>query len=222
MMRSEADWMREYEHRGALWFHDGNPKRPHVRLHKGKHSDGFFNSELVMEDPVFLDSACSEFVALLKISGFDIHTVDRVVGPSIGAITLANDISRNIAMRTGQCLRAYTEKEGDGANMKMVFKKTRVIPGEHVLLCEDVVTTGDSVELTARAIADSGGIVFPLVVVLVNRSGAVELNGRNIIALIDKKMNDWEPGECELCRLGSEALYPPKATENWKRLHADY
>lgn len=220
MLRSADSWISQYQQKGALWIHDGNPQRPHALLTSGKHSNGFFNSELVMEDSILLDEACFDLVKLLEREDLVLNDVDRVVGPAMGAITLAHDISRHIGRaRDRFCLRAYTEKEPAGNSFVMQFKKTKIRPGERILAVEDVLTTGGSVNLTADAVELDGGTVLPFVAVLVNRSGLTEASGKKIVALIDRPMPMWVADECPLCKEGSEAIRP-KGTENWGRLNA--
>lgn len=222
MHRNQDGWIEAYKDMGALWIHDGNPKRPHAVLTSGKHSSGFFNSELVMEDPVRLDQATEDLTELLQQAQCFFYAIDRVVGPAMGAITLAHDMSRHIGRtRSRPCLRAYTEKEIDGTGKLMVFKRTIVHTNEQILLVEDVLTTGSSVDLTASAVLNAGASVLPFVAVLVNRTGLKEVNGRKIVALIDRPMPAWELDECELCKQGSEGIRP-KGKENWARLNATY
>lgn len=221
MKRTEQEWIEEYQKKGALWIHDENPKRPHALLTSGKHSTGFFNSELIMEDAWLLADACANLLYKLEIEeNVQLDTIDRVVGPAMGAITMAHELARQIAEGTGRrCLRAYTEKLEDGKTM--VFKRTSIGMTESVLLCEDVLTTGGSVSNATAAVAANHGYVSPFVLVLVNRSGLKEVDGKKIISLIDKPMPMWAPEACPLCKQGSEAI-KPKAAENWKRLNAEY
>lgn len=249
MNRTSEDWVRSYNQANALWIHDHNPRRPHALLTSGKHSSGFFNSELVMEDPTFLDEAADDLVHLLIDEGIEIDDVERVVGPAMGAITLAHDMARHIVQNRftqKPCLRAYTEKETKivvmrlgqrctidqsdqcrddivmgQPNKAMVFKKTNIRFGDHCLPVEDVLTTGGSVELTVKAIEKEGGIVLPFVAVLVNRSGLKMVGDKKIVALIDQEMPMWDPKDCPLCRQGSEAIRP-KENENWARLNSAY
>jgi len=93
------------------------------------------------------------------------------------------------------------------------------LPGQSVLPWEDVITTGGSVELMADAVAKAGGIVLPYVLVLVNRSNLQSVNGRRIIALIKRPMTNMAPSDCDLCKVGSEALHPK---DNWERFNASY
>ena len=219
MLRTQKDWIDRYEQNGALWIHDGNPKRPHALLTSGKHSDGFFNSELIMEDSALLAEACSNLLQRLEIGErVVLSKIDRVVGPAMGAITMAHELARQISEGTGhRCLRAYTEK----FEKIMVFQRTIIKPTELVLLVEDVLTTGGSVGITSAAVAATHGYILPFVAVLVNRSGLTHVDEKKIIALIDRPMPMWAADDCPLCKKGSEAIRP-KGTENWKRLNASY
>lgn len=220
MNRNENRWIKLYKQLEALWLHGGNPQQPHIRLTSGMHSSGFFNSGLIAEHPRILDEATQDLVCLLKQFDpeFNPILVDRVVGPAMGAITLAHDIARCLnGVRSNKCRSAYTEKEGD----KMVFKRTTIRPGEHVLVCEDVITTGYSAQKTMEAVTTAGGIVLPYVLTLVNRSEHEFICGNRIIALINKPMPIWFERECPLCAAGSEAIRP-KVDGNWQRLTATY
>lgn len=226
LIRTEIQWIDVYRHRGALWIHDGKPQRPHVVLRSGKHSNGFFDSELVVEDPIILDDAAHDLAGLVAEAGLDLNDVVRVVGPAMGAITLAHDLTRHISHRrlwNGiPILRAYTEKEDSGGVTRMVFKRTKIGKSDRVLLVEDVLTTGASVELSAQAVLDAGGSILPFVATLVNRSGMNMVNGKTIVSLIDKPMPMWPAADCPLCKQGSPALANPKMVENWARLNAQY
>lgn len=223
MLRSQEGWKAEYRGRGALWIHDEDPLRPHALLTSGNHSTGFFNSEGVLEDPALVDGAALDLTELLEFAGLDLTKVNRVVGPAMGAITLAHDIARHISYKSPEgCLRAYVEKHEDVDGVRsMRFGRTKLRAGEHVLLAEDVMTTGGSIALTADAVLKAGGIVLPYVVVLVNRSGHSHIDGREIVSLITHPMPVYTPDECPLCAAGSEPLRP-KDSENWQRLNAVY
>lgn len=215
------EWIAEYSQKGALWIHDGNPKRPHALLTSGLHSDGFFNSSLVCEDPNCLDRAAEDLMGLLEDAGCQRHSVDRVIGPAMGAITLAHDLARQISFVPSTCLTAYVEKVEGSPQKAMKLARTSLKPGERVILTEDVLTTGGSVERAAEAVEAAGGIVLPWIAILVNRSGLSEVGGRKIVALIDRKMSSWKAEECPLCAQGSSAI-KPKDKANWVLLTATY
>lgn len=206
-------WMDRFRQKGAYWVHDGNSRRPHALLTSGDHSSGFFNSEMISEDPILLDEA-SHTLAVLVEEIVKLVRIKRVVGPAMGAIRLAHSLAVRISNRKNRtCLSGYTQ---DG-----VFKRTLVQVGEEVLCCEDVITTGASLEKTIRAVEDAGGIAIDVVVALVNRSNLTEVRGHKIISLISREMPVWKPEECPLCKEGSEALRPKEAG-NWAKLNQTY
>jgi orotate phosphoribosyltransferase len=221
MPRTSGEWIELYKTLGALWIHDGNQKRPHALLTSKMHSSGFFNSELVMERPNLLDEASDQLVEeLLSHPDFH-HRIDRVVGPAMGAITLAHDVARNVEAQTELlCLRSYVEKDGE----RMVFKRGGSLENERTLLVEDVITTAKSVRRCAAAVSERRAAVLPFVLALVNRSGQTNDGERTIVSLINHHMPTWDvPNDeaCPLCAAGSEAIRP-KEGGNWERLNATY
>ncbi|KND49133.1 MAG: Orotate phosphoribosyltransferase [Parcubacteria bacterium C7867-003] len=215
-------WIGKYQQKDALWIHDGNPLRPHALLTSGLHSNGFFNSRLVIPDEDLLAQAAEDLVDLLLSAGLMSH-VGVVVGPQTGATKLADLIANVITRRRGwRCYSASPAKGEVDSKKVMQFSddECMMIHGRYCLLCEDVLTTGGSVSLTARAVANCNGMVLPQVGVLVNRSGTEHVDGAKIVALISRDMPTWQPEECPLCAQGSEAIRPKG--ENWARLNAKY
>ena len=220
-MKTHQQWLDMLNQKEALWLHNGNPSTPHALLTSGRHSDGFFNSGIIAEDPLLLDEACAVLVKSFQQKCRDIGAADRVVGPAMGAITLAGLIALNIAKkRFRTCLTSYTEKVETTEGKKMRFTRNQPGSSEKILVAEDVLTTGGSVKAVIQAIDDLNNPtigVLPYILVLVNRSGLTEVDGKEIIALIDQPMTTWLPEECPLCRQGSLAIKPK---ENWVELSA--
>ena len=220
MNRTTDGWIEEYKKRGALWIHDGNPKRPHALLTSGKHSSGFFNSRLVISDEVLLREAASDLIELFTKEGGDISEIEGVAGPQTGATKLAELISTKITTLTRrECTWASPEKSEQNGRKVMVLndEDRENVRGKYFLLCEDVLTTGGSVDLATDSIDDAAGAVTSFVLVLVNRSGLNEVSGKQIIALIDRPMPMWSREECPLCKEGSVAFRPK---DNWDLLNA--
>ncbi|MEK7165867.1 MAG: hypothetical protein AAB874_03630 [Patescibacteria group bacterium] len=220
-IRCQQGWVDCYKQKQALFIHDNNPKRPHPLLTSGNHSDGFFNSRLIISDDDLLRQVAADLVSLC-IASFSIGRIDRVVGPQTGATKLAQYISYEVGHRRDQsCPWASPSKKGEGKDKSMVFDdpENTVLRGESVLLCEDVLTTGGSIALTVKVIEKARGGVLPFILVLVNRSGFVEFDGIRVISLIDQYMPIWTPDECPLCKQGSVAIRPK---DNWEILNANY
>lgn len=220
MKYDQAGWMQKYTEKEALWIHGGNPSCPHARLTSGLHSNGFFNSRLVIPDDELMRCAASDLRELYLKHGGNISEADGIVGPQTGATKLAEFLSLEFsACPRPACFFASPEKHEEGGVKSMVFETAdrSKLKNQHILLCEDVLTTGGSIGLTVNAIVESGGKVLPYILVLVNRSGLTEIDGRQIVALINHPMPMWNPEDCPLCKEGSEAI-PPKG--NWDKLTA--
>ncbi|MFA5290933.1 MAG: phosphoribosyltransferase family protein [Candidatus Paceibacterota bacterium] len=226
---SQTCWIKTYERKGVFWVHDGNPKRPHALLTSGNHSDGFFWSGPVVDDDVAREAAVEEIIDFLEEQGVGIFDFDRVIGPATGATRLAEEMAFQVTERrwtkdkdAEPCRWSSPKKLGDGSSKTIVLAEGDVRPGERVLLIEDVITTGGSVEANAEIIIAAGATVLPVLVALVNRSGLEKIAERRILALIDRPMPMWAPEDCLLCKAGSEAIRPKKPVENWDRLTAQY
>src|SRR5512133_219879 len=202
-------WRTHFEQREALWIHDGNPKRPHALLTSGKHSSGFFNGDLIIHDVDLLAKACIDLFTLLRTNHeSEILNIDRVVGPAMGAINIATLMAYAMRRVCPGIKCGYVLKEGEGIRKHMTIPpRLSIKQGERILLVEDVLTTGGSTMLTKKALAECGARSMPFVLALVNRSGFQQIDGMNIISLIDHPMPKWDAIECPLCKQGSKAIH---------------
>ncbi len=219
MSRKTDGWVKKYQEKDALWIHDGNVERPHALLTSGMHSNGFFNSRLVTSDEPLLREAASDLVEIYRHAKGFTKGPGLIVGPQTGATKLAEFISDEYE-RYRPCGWVSPEKVGEGKNREMLFspEEFSVLEGEDVLLCEDVITTGGSIDLTAKAVTKARATILPFVLALVNRSGLKELSGRKILALIDRPMQTWTEEECPLCKLKSKPFRPK---DNWYLLNKE-
>ena len=227
MPKNSSHWIETYKKFGALWIHDGNPRRPHALLTSGRHSSGYFNSSIITENPFLIEEACVDLVEKLvsdenTMRSIDVP-IDHVIGPALGAVVMSFCMAQRFQHSTGNpCRASFTEKIASSDGPKMVLGRSSLRSGDRVLVVEDVLTTGGSVDRTIDAVVEAGGNVAPLVAVLVNRSGLGTVRGeRRIVSLIDESMPLWKPEECPLCQQSSEALRP-KDADNWARLNASY
>ncbi len=220
MIRGSTEWKEIYTRMGALWIHSGNPSEPHALLTSGLHSNGYFNSKPVTENSDRLLDAAGDLLDKLTNFQWRYLEIERVIGPQTGATKLAKMLAAHIP----RCKWASPEKVTVGGVQKMVFyghRKQKVVRGERVMLCEDVVSTGESLELTAAIVRKLGGKILPYEVALVNRSASSSIDGRQIVSLIHHEMPMWKKEECPLCKQGSEPLRPREGN-NWEFLTASY
>jgi len=211
-LRGDEYWASEFLRLRSLWIHNGDPTAPHALLASGKHSGGFFNaSKIVGEHPrlAFEAVACLCGGIIKNVDGFS--KLNWIFGSANGATCIANNIGTFLNKSAG-----FTERLGVGRFESMeVNKRFNIKKDDDVLMVDDVLITGGKTLKSIDALERKGATVLPFIIVLVNRSGMISLEGRKIISLIDKEMPIWEPDECSLCEQGSEAVRPK---ENWNKL----
>jgi len=203
----------------AGWIHSGDVKKPHAKLHSGKHSDGFFLCKRVLSRGNLREIIAACIISKLQKAG--LGKVDGVFGSPYSSVLLAGDIGKQLKVKT-----YVPEKDPtDPAGKRMIFKADDPVPEGAVLLqIEELVTTFDSGEATKQAIiaGNPHKVIFaPFVGVLVHRPPVIDRklpDGRKLVPFIERQVNAWDLTECPLCRHGSEPV-PPKGA-NWALLTA--
>ncbi len=160
----------------------------HFLLTSGLHSPLYVEKFQVLQWPEHTARLCA---ALAEMFGGD--GVQVVVGPVTGGIILAHEVGKNLGTRA-----IFTERE----NGKMTLRRGFAIePGERVLVVEDIVTTGGSVQEVLEVVHACGGEVVG-VALLVDRSGGKVDFGVRTEALLTLAVPTYKPEECPLCRDG--------------------
>jgi orotate phosphoribosyltransferase len=221
MHKTSEEWIEEYRLAQALYIHDGTSMNPHPCLSSELHSSGFFDGRKVIKRGDLMVEAASDLVELFLLGNGELSQVHGVIGPQTGATRLAELVSERISQLTGRkCVSASPAKYEQAGVKSMVFsgEEFGLVSGKTILLCEDALSKGGSVRLAVTAALNAGCHILPYILVMVNRSGFDEMDGRKIISLINHPMPMWEPNDCPLCRLGSPAIKNPK--DNWEHLTA--
>jgi orotate phosphoribosyltransferase len=116
-----------------------------------------------------------------------------VLGPTLGGAIIAYELARQL-----DCRAVYAEQEDDKRVLRRGFT---LEPGERVLLCDDILTTGRSVrEIIAVAEAHEAEIVG--IALLLDRSNGQTTFGYPLEALATVKANAFDPASCPMCKEG--------------------
>ncbi|MEL7568850.1 MAG: orotate phosphoribosyltransferase [Dehalobacterium sp.] len=166
----------------------------HFVLTSGRHSDRYVQCAQVLKYPDYTALLCEEIA-----SRFKEEKIDLVIGPAMGGILVAYETARHLGV-----MNLFAERE----NGKMTLRRGFTLqPGEKVLVVEDVVTTGGSVQEVIDLVLRQGAEVVG-VGVLVDRSGGKADFGVRKEAVITMEVPSWEPEICPLCKEGSKAVKP--------------
>jgi orotate phosphoribosyltransferase len=97
--------------------------------------------------------------------------------------------------------------ERDASGTMCLRRGFSLKPDQHVLVIEDVWTTGGSTQEAIRVVEEAGGRVVAAGA-LIDRSGGKIEFPVEAQALLDLPIASYEPDDCPLCRDGSAAVKP--------------
>jgi len=181
----------------------------HFLLASGNHSARYLQSAKVLEYP---QKAAKLTDALAKmIRSADIQ-VDTVCAPALGGVLAGYELARSLGVRS-----IFVEKKEGGMELRRGFE---VKPGEKIIICEDIITTGGSALKAAQAIEALGAKVVAFAS-LANRGFCKRLGSQSeakpecklpkdvpLFSLADFTFEMYLPEECPMCKEGSSAIKP--------------
>ncbi len=180
----------------------GAIRHGHFELTSGLHSETYVQCALVLQYPKYAEqlgrALAAEFMDL---------RVDCVASPAIGGLIIGHEVARAIPPRAdGKPIRAIFVERDSLGNLTL-RRGFRVVPDEHVLVVEDVWTTGGSTCETIRVLEEAGARVVAAGALIDRSGGKIELPVRTE-ALVELKIESYDASECPLCRNGSVAVKP--------------
>lgn len=168
----------------------------HFKLTSGRHSNRYLQCAKIFRNPKYSEELCAALAEKFRGRGVQI-----VVGPAMGAVQMAYEVSRSLG-----CENFFTERGEDG---KMTLRRGFAVqPGQRVLVVEDVVTTGGSVREVVDLVRRSGGSVVGVGSMVDRTNGKIDF-GVPFHALVSLEVESWEPQDCPLCRAGAPAPVKP-------------
>ena len=189
MTTASADVERVFRDSGAL-------REGHFILASGRHSPLYLEKFQVLQHPADTERLCAAIAFWARSIG-----VDSVAGPTTGGIILAHEVARQLGVRA-----IYAERR-EGAAGREFRRGFALSPGERVLVVDDIMTTGGSVQETMAAVRAAGGIVVGASV-LVDRSGGAAHPEVPLHSLWRLDIPSYAPAECPLCAKGIPATHP--------------
>lgn len=132
-----------------------------VQLAGGDHSDVFIDGKHAVDDPDSLDLVAAAMLAAAHEAGVEF---DAVGGLVLGAAPFTFAVANH-----ARCKWFLIRKEPKGRGTNLWIEGARLAPGMRVMLVDDIVTKGGSIQTAyARAVEAGANVVFATT--LVDRS----------------------------------------------------
>ncbi|MGM0501491.1 MAG: orotate phosphoribosyltransferase, partial [Bacillota bacterium] len=162
----------------------------HFKLSSGLHSDKYLQCAQVLQYPDQAQKLADELA-----ERFSDVEIDVVVGPAMGGVTLSYAVGLALGKKT-----IFTEREEGDMTLRRGFQ---LKPGNKVLVVDDVLTTGKSVNEVIEVL-DQEEAELVGVATLVDRSGGEVEFGVPTKSLYEADVTAYEPDECPLCAEGKD------------------
>lgn len=177
----------------------------HFLLSSGLHSDQYVQCQKVLQYPRYGLALAASLVERIHTAGICPRTV---VGPALGAVHWEVYVACALDERAeaGFARGVFAERP-DGTDRFSIRRGIEIIPGEPVLVVEDVTTTGGSARKVVDLVRELGG--EPVAVgAIVDRSGGAACFDVPFFSLIRFDVKSYQPESCPLCREGTPPVKP--------------
>ena len=181
----------------------------HFILSSGNHSNRYLQSAKVLEDPRRAELLATELARQIRENGLK---VDTVCAPALGGVLAGYELARALGVRS-----IFVERKEGKMELRRGFE---VKPGEKILICEDIITTGGSAMEAAEIIKQLGAEVVGFAA-LANRGFCRRVGtggepkpecklptDKPFFALEDFEFAMYPPETCPMCAEGSTAVKP--------------
>lgn len=166
----------------------------HFQLTSGLHSPQYFQCAKVLQYPPHAEKLCR-----MAQQNFSPQRLDAVIAPAVGGIIVAHEVGRLLKTRV-----LFAERQEGKMSLRRGFQ---IAVGEKILVCEDVVTTGGSVQEVIDMVREAGGEVIG-VFCIVDRSNGKANFGAPLLSTLQLAPETYSPENCPLCAAGSTAQKP--------------
>lgn len=170
----------------ALLLETGALLQGHFRLSSGLHSPKYVQCAKLLQHPRNAKALGDELGARVRPM-----QPQKIVAPALGGLIIGYTVAEALGISM-----VFTERKDGEMTLRRGF---HIAAGEHVVIVEDVVTTGKSTRETAKVVAAHNGVVVGFASIL-NRSGKANPFDAPYESLLTLALDTYEESACPLCQ----------------------
>jgi len=166
----------------------------HFRLSSGLHSGGYLQCALVLQHPAHAEALGKALAAALPAGN-----VTAVLSPALGGLIIGHEVARALGVRA-----IFAERQNGTLTLRRGFELSDT---DHVVVIEDVVTTGGSTRETMD-VARKAGAAVVAAGAIIDRSGGSSDLGAPFHALVTLSLPTYPAASCPMCEAGKPITKP--------------
>lgn len=166
----------------------------HFLLTSGRHSEVYFQCAKVLQYPEYAEELCS-----IIADEFCDKEISAVIAPAMGGIIVGYEVAKQLNKKF-----IFAEREDNKLTLRRGFS---INPGDRLLVCEDVVTTGGSVFEVMEIVKSFGAEVVGVGFIVDRSNGSVNF-GVPQLSTMRLDATSYSPEDCPQCKSGAELVKP--------------
>jgi orotate phosphoribosyltransferase len=190
------DLIRERLNRGILLRTGAYRIDEHIVLRSGRHTSEYVAKTLVTTEPTFTDGL-GDIIA----THFSRSAVDLVLTTGYSAGLLGHCVARAHPARPRSIFATKEKRAGRPTEVSLPPEyRAFFAEGGRVLIIEDILTTGETVQQLIRLVESMGGQIVGI--------GAIWRRSRGtpfkypVFTIVSQDVPTYAPAECPMCRQG--------------------
>lgn len=186
--------MSDHDRVLALFRESGALLDGHFRLSSGLHSGGYLQCALVLQHPRHAEALGQALGRKLAPLGATV-----VLSPALGGLIIGHEVARALGVRA-----IFAERQDAVLMLRRGFS---MLPGDRVVVIEDVVTTGGSTRET-MAVAEAAGATVVAAGAVIDRSGGAPNLTVPFESLVTLSLPTYQADVCPMCAAGQPVVKP--------------
>ena len=153
----------------------------HFILTSGLHSPHYFQCAKVLQYPKYLHLLAGDIA-----KHFEYNEIELVVSPAVGGIVVGTEVGRLLGART-----VFTERQNGIMSLRRGFE---IHKGERVLVVEDVVTTGGSVDEVIKLVNEASASLVGVGCIVDRSNGKAKFDGK-LYSVMEMEVQTYKEDE---------------------------
>lgn len=171
----------------------------HFLLTSGRHAGKYVQCAQVLQYPKY-----TKILAKAIAEKWEEQDPEVVIGPALGGVVLAYAVGAELKTRA-----IFSERKAGEQKIRRNFV---IQPGEKVLIVEDVVTTGSSVQELVDLVEEKGGEIIGISSIVDRSGGTIEF-AYPFKPLLELEIASYLPSECPICQESGKPPVKPGSRE---------